>query len=220
MLFIERFGSDRVFEKGGAIAASLLSVHSIAVVVALVLFEKYSVANPTELSECAGRAVRVGDELESKTVMCRPRHVCLAHQQLPGRTWGGYGPSACDGPAPVDVEAGAGFDRNRGLEPQERVRNVEEVALGKVAGTHVRLAFLEVDSTQPDSGLRPEQSGWIGVNAGVEVMDLGGKVREVKLTSVEVQSNKPERPLMDMSVQCHINATHEAHICVKKKRLF
>jgi hypothetical protein len=106
------------------------------------------------------------------------------------------------------------------LEPEKRVRNVEEVVLGKVAGTHVRAAVLDVDSMQADSGLRPDQSGWIGVNAGVEVMNLGRKVREVKLTSVEVQSNEPERPLMDVSVQSHIDAAHEAHVRVKKKRLF
>jgi hypothetical protein len=204
-------------------AASLLSVYLIVVVVVVVvpvLFEEHSVTHPTELSECAGRALRVGDELESKAVACRPCHVCLAHQQLPGRTRRSDRPSACDGPVPMDIEACTRFDRNRHLEAEERVRKVEEVALGKVAGTHVRLALLEVDSMQADSSLRPEQSGWIGVNARVEVMDLAGEIREVILTSVEIQSNEPERPLMCTSVQSHVDAAHEPHVCVKKKRLF
>lgn len=79
----------------------------------------------------------------------------------------------------------------------------------------MRLALLEVDSTQPDSGLRPEQSGWIGVDARIEVMDLGGEVREVILTSVKIQSNEPERPLMYTSVQSHVGAAHEPHVGVK-----
>ena len=84
----------------------------------------------------------------------------------------------------------------------------------------MRCALLEVDSTQMDSGLRPEQSRRVRVNAGVEVMDLSGEIREVILTSVKVQSNEPECPLMDMSVQSDVDAAHEPHVCVKQKCLF
>src|SRR5260370_31962590 len=66
---------------------------------------------------------------------------------------------------------------------------------------------------------RPEQSAWIGTDSWVEVMNLGGEIREVILTSVEVQSNEAERPLVDCSVDTHIHAAHEAHVCVEQQCL-
>jgi hypothetical protein len=201
-------------------APSLFSIYSIVRVVTLSLVKEHSVAHPTELGECACRAMRVRDELEPETVPRRPRHICLAHQKLPRRARRRDRPSTCDRPIPVDVEACACFDRDWRLEAEQRIWKIEEVALRKVAGAHMRCALLEVDSTQVDSGLRPEQSRRVGVNAGVEVMDLSGEVREVILTSVKVQSNESERPLVDTSVQSHVDAAHEPHVCVKQKRLF
>ncbi len=51
----------------------------------------------------------------------------------------------------------------------------------------------------------------------VEVVDLGREIREVILTSVEVQSNEAECSLVDRSILANIDAAHEAHVCVEQK---
>jgi len=56
------------------------------------------------------------------------------------------------------------------------------------------------------------------MDARVEVVDLGRKVFEVILTSVEIQSNKCERPLMHRSINTHEYPAHEAHVGVEEQR--
>jgi hypothetical protein len=66
---------------------------------------------------------------------------------------------------------------------------------------------------------RPEQALRVGVDPRVEVMNLGGEIREVELTSVQVKSNKPERRLVNFAVQADIGALHEPHVGVEQQRL-
>jgi len=51
--------------------------------------------------------------------------------------------------------------------------------------------------------------------SGIEVVDLGREIREVILTSVEVQSNEAERSFVDSSVEADVSAAHEAHVSVE-----
>ena len=62
----------------------------------------------------------------------------------------------------------------------------------------------------------PEKAVWIRVDTGIKVMDLGREIREVILTSVEVQSNEAERSLVDSSVDPYVDAAHEAHVGVEQ----
>jgi hypothetical protein len=62
---------------------------------------------------------------------------------------------------------------------------------------------------------RPEQPVRVIDYPGVEIMDLGGEILEVVPTSIEVESNKDERTLVDFSVHAHVDATHEAHVGVE-----
>ena len=50
-------------------------------------------------------------------------------------------------------------------------------------------------------------------------MDLSRKVVEVILTSVEVQSNKRQRALVNGAVLANVNAAHESHVGVEQQRL-
>src|SRR5690242_19786852 len=76
-----------------------------------------------------------------------------------------------------------------------------------------------MDVTDGGSRLSSEQPARIRVNARVEIVDLGREVREVVPTSVEVQSNEPELPLVNCSVQAYVYAAHEAHVGVEEERL-
>jgi hypothetical protein len=57
------------------------------------------------------------------------------------------------------------------------------------------------------------------MNSGVEVVNLGGEVLEVEPTSVEVQSNKPERSAVDGAILADVDALHKSHISVEEERL-
>jgi hypothetical protein len=55
------------------------------------------------------------------------------------------------------------------------------------------------------------------VNAEVEVVLLGREVREVILTSVEVQSDKAEGTLVMLPIHTDVLTSHEAHVGVEEK---
>ena len=61
---------------------------------------------------------------------------------------------------------------------------------------------------------RPEQSFRVRVDSGVEVVYLGRKIDEVKLTSIEVQSDEPERPVVHLPIFADVHPLHEAHVRV------
>ena len=61
---------------------------------------------------------------------------------------------------------------------------------------------------------RPEQAARIRIDAGIKVVNLSGKIDEVKLTSVEVQSDEPERPVMYLPVLADVHSFHEPHVGV------
>jgi len=66
---------------------------------------------------------------------------------------------------------------------------------------------------------RPEQAARVGMDPGVEVVNLGGEVLEVEPTSVEVQSNKSEGSPVNGAILADIDALHKAHIGVEEERL-
>ena len=97
----------------------------------------------------------------------------------------------------------------------------------QVLRRHPRLASIQVD---PHPALtlamvtraqrdRPEQAVGVGIDPRVEVMNLGGEVREVELTSVQVKSNEPERRMVNGAVQADVGALHEPHVGVEQERL-
>ena len=57
------------------------------------------------------------------------------------------------------------------------------------------------------------------MDARVEIMNLGGEIREVELTSVQVKSNEPERRLVNFTVQADVGPLHEPHVGVEQERL-
>jgi len=111
------------------------------------------------------------------------------------------------------------------LEAEQGVGDVEEVPDMQVRRPHPRLALAQVDrhaavafavGAERD---RPEQAARVGMDAGVEVVHLGGEVCEVEPTSVEVKSNEPERPPVDGAIHTDIGALHKAHIGVEQELL-
>jgi hypothetical protein len=64
----------------------------------------------------------------------------------------------------------------------------------------------------------PEQAVRVGMDAGVEVVDLGGEVREVEPTSVEIQSNESERASVYGAILADVETLHEAHVGVEEER--
>ena len=64
---------------------------------------------------------------------------------------------------------------------------------------------------------RPEQPVGVGVDAEIEVVFLRREVGEVKLTSVEVQSDKAKGALVVLSIHTDILTAHEAHISVEEE---
>ena len=67
---------------------------------------------------------------------------------------------------------------------------------------------------------RPEQAARVGMDPWVEVVNLGGEVCEVELTSVEVKSNEPERPPVNGAILADVGTFHKAHIGVEQERLY
>ena len=97
----------------------------------------------------------------------------------------------------------------------------------QVLRPHPRLSIAQVDRHAAVTlvlavGLqrdRPEQAARVGMDPRVEVVNLGGEIREVELTSVQVKSNEPERRLVNGAVQADIGALHEPHVGVEQERL-
>ena len=85
---------------------------------------------------------------------------------------------------------------------------------------HPRLAVFQVDlhavTLKRD---RPEQAARVGMDPWVEVVNLGGEVGEVELTSVEIQSNEPERPGVNGAILADVDTFHKAHIGVEQELL-
>ena len=103
---------------------------------------------------------------------------------------------------------------------EQGVGDIEKVPDTEVPRRHPRFALFQVDShaaaLERD---RPEQAARVRMDPRVEVVNLGGEVCEVKLTSVEVQSNEAERPCMNAAILTDIDALHKAHIGVEQERL-
>ena len=93
-----------------------------------------------------------------------------------------------------------------------------EVGDGEVPRANVCSASAEVDVDWGCERQSPEQPVRVRGYSRVEIMDLGAEIREVIQTSIEVQSDKDERTLVDFSVHAHVDATHEAHIGVEEER--
>jgi len=137
---------------------------------------------------------------------------------------------------PADVEGDGRAHRHGLLEVEQGVGDIEEVPDVDVRRRHPRLTVLQVDRyavlalvvvgpgpvlalvTRPER-YRPEQAARVRMDPGVEVVNLGGEVFEVEPTSVEVQSNESERPLMDGAILADVDTLHKAHIGVEEERL-
>ncbi len=121
---------------------------------------------------------------------------------------------------PAKVERYSRADRYRVLEVEQGVGDVEEVPDMEVARRHPRLALFQVGPhAVVPKRVRPEQAARVGMDPRVEVVNLGGEVCEVKLTSVEVQSNEPERPPVNGAILADIDALHKAHVGIEQERL-
>jgi hypothetical protein len=145
----------------------------------------------------------------------------------------------CSRAHPADVEGYGRGHRYGRLEAEQGVGDIEEVPDVDVRRRHPRLTVLQVDryalplvvfvlGAGPAPVLvvvagperyRPEQAARVGMDPGVEVVNLGGEVFEVEPTSVEVQSNESERSPMDGAILADVDALHEAHIGVEEERL-
>jgi hypothetical protein len=119
---------------------------------------------------------------------------------------------------------------------EQGVGDVEEVPDADVRRPHPCLAVPQVDrhalvlvvAVEPDlvaalvagpERNRPEQAARVGVDPGVEVVNLGGEVLEVEPTSVKVQSNEAERSAVDGAILADVDTLHESHIGVEEERL-
>jgi hypothetical protein len=103
---------------------------------------------------------------------------------------------------------------------EQGVGDIEEVPDAEVFRRHPGLAVLEVDPHVVIlKRVRPEQAARVGMDPWVEVVNLGGEVCEVKLTSVEIKSNESERPFVNGAVLADVGALHKAHIGVEQERL-
>ena len=58
----------------------------------------------------------------------------------------------------------------------------------------------------------PKQAIGVRVDSRVEVVNLSRKIGEVKLTSIEVKSDEPERPFVHLSIFADVFALHETHV--------
>src|SRR4029077_15477194 len=117
----------------------------------------------------------------------------------------------------MDVETGDCRRRNRVFKTEQRVGNVEEVQERNIARAHPCTAGAELDRAIYRHRHGPEQTARIRVYPRVEVVDLGGVVREVILTPVQVQSNKSEAALVHSTVLADVDAGHEAHVSVEEE---
>ena len=106
------------------------------------------------------------------------------------------------------------------LEVEQSIGDVEEVPETDVPRRHSRRALFQVGPHVVVSKRdRPEQAARVGMDPGVEVVNLGGEVCEVKLTSVKVKSNEPERPPVNGAILADIDTLHKAHIGIEQERL-
>jgi len=126
---------------------------------------------------------------------------------------------------PADVEGCGRGDRHGVLEVEQRVGDAEEVPHMEVRRRHPRLAVVQVDRhtvvvivarLELD---RPEQAARVGMDPGVEVVNLGGELFEVEPTSIEIQSNESERCPVGRAVLSDVGTLHKAHVGVKQERL-
>jgi len=103
---------------------------------------------------------------------------------------------------------------------EQGVGDIEEVPDAEVVRPQPSLAILKVGSHAIiRKRVGPEQAARVGVDPWVEVVNLGAEVVEVKLTSVEIKSNEPERPPVDGTILTDVGTFHKAHIGVEQERL-
>ena len=181
------------------------------------LLREDAVLNAPKLREGTGGARRVRDELEAVGVGPRPRHRGRVHHLFTCGAGGGNASPAGYGAAPMNVEAAPG--RGGWCEVKQRVGDAAEVGHGEVGRGHPCAARAELDVAHWRNWERPEESTRVGVDSGIEIVHLGREIREVILTSVEVQSNEAEHTLVHGSVETDIDAAHETHVSVEKQCL-
>ena len=103
---------------------------------------------------------------------------------------------------------------------EQGVGEIEKVPDAEVFRSHPGLAVVQVDSHVVTlQRVRPEQAARVGMDPRVEVVNLGGEVVEVEPTPVEIKSNEPERPPVDLAILADVDTLHKAYIGVEQQRL-
>ncbi|HKT40188.1 MAG TPA: hypothetical protein VJR48_17585 [Ktedonobacterales bacterium] len=81
-----------------------------------------------------------------------------------------------------------------------------------------RFTLAQMDS----NGIRrdaysPEQAIGVREDPGVEIVDLRREGIEVKLTYIDIQSDKAECVVMDLAIYANIRALHEPHVHIEEQ---
>lgn len=100
----------------------------------------------------------------------------------------------------------------QGIGDAEKVANLLVFAL-ECRGS---LAQMDFNGIRRDA-YGPEQAIGVGEDPGVEVVDLRREGIEVKLTYIDIQSDKAEGVVMDLAIYANIRALHEPHVCVEEQ---
>jgi hypothetical protein len=152
--------------------------------------------------------------------MRRPLHSGAIGQERPLEATVGIGDcrSIRHRPDPVNLERDRGGYVDWILGPEQGIRDIEKIEKVQVLDVQRGGPFLEVDLNvigfHPNS---PEQALRVGSDARVEIMNLSCEICEVKLTSIEVKSNKGESTSVQMPVNANVYAFHEPHIRVEQQ---
>lgn len=116
---------------------------------------------------------------------------------------------------PVD---GIGDGRGRAWPVAQGVQDAPKIADVLTRHTQAGRAFAQI---HPHSAARyldgPEYAIGKGEDPRVEVVNLGREVGEVKLTSIDIQSDKAERIMVDSAIHPDIGALHEAHVDIEEQ---
>src|ERR1700737_4451418 len=162
----------------------------------------------------------IRDELETIDPLRRPLHAGAIGKERPLEAMAGIGDrcSMRHRPCPVDLERDGGGYVDRVLHMEQGVRDIEEIEKVQVLDVQRGGPFLEVDLDVTGSHRNcPEQALRVGSDARVEIMNLGCEILEVKMTSIEVESNKRESTSVQMPVNANVSAFHEPHVGVEQQ---
>jgi hypothetical protein len=191
-------------------------VARVARVVRVVLGEEHAVPLVRKLSKGGRLSCRVGGEAKAVGGLRRPGNSRVRLQEQSGEALRVVADlRALQYAAPRNVIG----DRRRDRRPiGQRVRDAAEIQHSLIRHLQGGRAGAEIDAdTLVGDTHGPEQPGGVGVDAKVEVVFLGREVREVILTSVEVQSDKAKGAVVVLPIHTDVLTVHEAHVGVEEE---